>query len=78
MTNSTPNTEFAAKAAGISLITLQRWIAAGRVRPPRLRIRNGRAVRIWTWRYLEALRKTKEAIYCRGRGRKPRSRNAGG
>ena len=60
----------AAKAVGLSLITLQRWIAAGKVRAPKLRIRNGRAVRLWGQSDLERLRATKEAIYCRGRGRK--------
>jgi hypothetical protein len=70
MATSVPNTKLAAKAAGISLITLQRWIATGKVRAPKLRIRNGRAVRVWTRHYLEQLRRTKNATYCRGRGRK--------
>jgi predicted site-specific integrase-resolvase len=70
MNKSAPNTERAAKAAGISLVTLQRWIADGRVHPPKLQIRNGRAVRVWSWRQLQRLLKTKNAIYCRGRGRK--------
>lgn len=60
----------AAKAAGLSLVTLQRWIAAGKVKAPNLRIRNGRAVRLWGRSDLERLRRTKDAIYCRGRGRK--------
>ena len=64
------STRYAAKAVGISLMTLQRWIADGDIRPPALRIVNGRATRLWKADDLERLRQTKEKIYCRGRGRK--------
>jgi predicted site-specific integrase-resolvase len=67
-------TEEAAKRAGIALVTLQRWIAGGKVKAPKLRIRNGRAVRLWATDDLDRLRQTKLAIYCRGRGRKKRSK----
>jgi predicted site-specific integrase-resolvase len=63
-------TRKAARAAGISLATLQRWIAAGKVSAPRLRIRHGRAVRLWTARDVEQLRRYKAAHYRKGRGRK--------
>jgi len=63
-------TRYAAKAAGISLMTLQRWIADGDMRAPKLQIVNGRATRIWEADDLERLRLLKEKIYCRGRGRK--------
>jgi predicted site-specific integrase-resolvase len=63
-------TRKAAGAAGVSLATLQRWIAASKVRPPRLRIRHGRAVRLWTARDVEQLRRYKAAHYREGRGRK--------
>ena len=64
------STRYAAKAVGISLMTLQRWIADGDIRPPRLQIVNGRATRLWDADDLERLRQTKAKVYCRGRGRK--------
>jgi hypothetical protein len=64
------NTQQAAGAVGISTMTLQRWLAAGKVKGPKLRIRNGRAVRLWTATDLARLRKLKQEIYCKGRGRK--------
>ena len=66
----TCNTQEAAKAAGISMMTLHRWIVAKRLQAPKLRIRNGRAVRLWSKTDLAGLRKLKKAIYCKGRGRK--------
>jgi hypothetical protein len=65
-----PTTRKAARAAGIHLATLQRWIAARNVSAPRLRIRHGRAVRLWAARNVEQLRRYKAAHYCKGRGRK--------
>ncbi|OFV95679.1 MAG: hypothetical protein A3H28_15475 [Acidobacteria bacterium RIFCSPLOWO2_02_FULL_61_28] len=64
------NTQQAAAAVGISLMTLQRWIAAGKVKAPELQIRRGRAVRLWNENDLARLRRVKQAIYRRGRGRK--------
>ena len=64
------NTQQAASALGISTMTLQRWLAAGKVKGPKLRIRNGRAVRLWSTTDLAGLRKVKQATYCKGRGRK--------
>jgi predicted site-specific integrase-resolvase len=64
------NTQQAAEAAGISTMTLHRWIVAARVKAPKLRIRNGRAVRLWSKADLDQLRKLKQQIYCKGRGRK--------
>jgi predicted site-specific integrase-resolvase len=64
------NTQQAASAVGISTMTLQRWLAAGRVKGPKLRIRNGRAVRLWGNTDLNRLDRLKQEIYCKGRGRK--------
>ena len=64
------STRYAAKAVGISLMTLQRWIADGDIRPPQLKIVNGRATRLWDSVDLKRLRQLKAQIYCRGRGRK--------
>jgi len=64
------NTQQATSAVGISVMTLHRWITAGKVRAPKLRIRNGRAVRLWGTADLAGLRRLKQEIYCKGRGRK--------
>jgi excisionase family DNA binding protein len=62
----------AAKAVGIDRITLQRWIRAKKVKAPRAVLRNGRGVRLWSTADVEGLRKTKEQIHRKGRGRKPK------
>jgi predicted site-specific integrase-resolvase len=64
------NTQQAAKAAGIAVMTVHRWVVAKRLKAPKLRIRNGRAVRLWGKTDLDRLRRLKQAIYCKGRGRK--------
>ena len=64
------NTQRAASAVGIAVMTLHRWMVAGKVKGPKLRIRNGRAVRLWSQADLARLRKLKQTIYCKGRGRK--------
>ena len=64
------NTQQAAKAAGIAVMTLHRWMVAKRLKGPKLRIRNGRAVRLWGNADLARLSKLKQEIYCKGRGRK--------
>lgn len=63
-------TREAAKAVGIHQVTLQRWIAQGKVRAPRPILRNGVGMRPWSNRDIASLRKTKAAIYRKGRGRK--------
>jgi predicted site-specific integrase-resolvase len=62
------NSTQAAKVVGISLMTLQRWIALGKFRPPKLSIRNGRAVRLWDMTALERLGVAKAKYYGRGKG----------
>lgn len=64
------NTQQAAKAAGIAVMTLHRWMVAKRLKAPKLRIRNGRAVRLWSKVDLDRLNRLKQEIYCKGRGRK--------
>jgi len=64
------NTQQAAKAAGIAVMTLHRWIVARKLEAPKLRIRNGRAVRLWSKADLNRLNRLKQEIYCKGRGRK--------
>lgn len=67
-------TRHAAEAAGISLMTLQRWIANEAIQVPALHIVNGRATRLWYREDMERLRQAKQKIYCKGRGRKKGSK----
>jgi hypothetical protein len=64
------NTQQATKAAGIAVMTLHRWMVSKKLKVPALRIRNGRAVRLWSNADLERLKRLKQEIYCKGRGRK--------
>ena len=60
----------AAIRTGLNRVTLQEWIRQGRVKAPRLVLRNGRAVRLWSQADLKKLRDVKAHTYRRGRGRK--------
>jgi excisionase family DNA binding protein len=53
----------AAKAAGISRVTLQTWIAAGEVRAPKLRVVEGKAKRLWSSEDVARLLKRREKIF---------------
>jgi len=67
----TRTTGQAAQAARVSRATLQVWIKDGKIRAPKTRIVEGKAVRLWTAADLVLLRETKKRIYRKGRGRKP-------
>ena len=67
------NTSAAARKVGISLMTLQRWIAGGKLKAPELQIVAGRAKRLWRDSNLAQLRRLKERVYCKGRGRKKKA-----
>lgn len=60
----------AARKTGINRVTLQEWIRTGRIRGPKLVLRNGRAVRLWSKVDIEKLQDVKKQTYRRGRGRK--------
>ncbi len=62
----------AAKKIGLHVVTLQRWIAAGKVKAPKPTLLGAVGYRLWTGKDVEALRKTKRSIYRKGRGRKPK------
>jgi hypothetical protein len=57
---------------GVNRVTLERWLANGKIRRPRT-IRYGRnEFRNWTASDIERVRKYKQENYRKGRGRKPK------
>jgi len=62
----------AAGKAGIHLATLQRWIAAGRIEAPKPTLIGAVGYRLWSMKDVERLKKAKQEIYRKGRGRKPK------
>jgi predicted site-specific integrase-resolvase len=61
-----------AQQADISRATLERWIASGKIRSPKM-IRFGKVgFRHWTAKDLERVRRYKQENYRKGRGRKPK------
>ena len=65
----------AAKRAGIHQVTLQKWIAAGKVRAPKPILIGAVGYRLWSAKDVAALLKVKQAIYRKGRGRKKKGGN---
>jgi DNA-binding transcriptional MerR regulator len=63
----------AAAKAGIFRVTLQAWIKAGKISPPKPTLDGAGSKRLWTQSDISRLRATKAKIYRRGkgRGRKP-------
>jgi DNA-binding transcriptional MerR regulator len=72
MVNGKLTTAEAAKKADIHLATLQRWIAAGKVAAPKATLIGAVGYRLWSSKDVERLKKVKEGIYRKGRGRKPK------
>lgn len=66
----TYSTKQAAEKAGISRVTLERWLLAGKVRASQFIQFNGEKHWRWTDRDVERVRKYKAANYRKGRGRK--------
>jgi excisionase family DNA binding protein len=64
----------AAEKAGVHLSTLQRWIAVGRIEAPKPRLIGGVGYRLWSTKDVERLKKVKQDIYRKGRGRKPKAK----
>lgn len=60
----------AAKVVGISRVTLQAWIAAKKIRPPKRTTFGNVVVRMWNQEDVRMLRAVKEKIYMKGRGPK--------
>ena len=66
------STQDVARKAGISRVTLERWLASGTLsRPNTIRVGH-RSFRDWTIRDVARVRKHKQENYRKGRGRKPK------
>ena len=64
-------TSEAAKRAGLHPVTLQKWIGAGKVKAPAPTLIGAVGYRLWTRKDVARLKKVKQTIYRKGRGRKP-------
>jgi excisionase family DNA binding protein len=73
--NGKLTTTEAAKRAGIYQVTLQKWIAAGRLKAPKGTLIGAVGYRLWSPKDVALLLKVKEASYRKGRGRKKKSGN---
>lgn len=60
----------AAGKAGIHPVTLQRWIAARKIEAPKPTLIGAVGYRLWSTKDVLRLKKVKNAIYRKGRGRK--------
>jgi DNA-binding transcriptional MerR regulator len=66
-----------ADAAGVTRATLQAWLKTGRIKGPRLRLRDdGKAVRLWSAVDIERIKGLKGKVLRKGRGRKKVRKNA--
>jgi len=64
------STREVAEKVGISRATLERWLAIGKLRTPRVaRVGKG-TVRFWAAADVKGVLKYKQLNYCKGRGRK--------
>ena len=61
-----------AKKAGVSKLTLVRWLLASKLKEPRRVNQGGVEVRIWTDHDVERVQDYKRKNYRKGRGRKPK------
>jgi len=69
MTTRPLTTEEAAKKVGITRATLQAWIRAKKLTPPKPILDGARSKRLWNESALARLKKTKERVYWKGQGR---------
>lgn len=67
------STREVAQFIGIHLVTLEEWLAKGKVKPPRTVRVGAKTYRLWTTRDVERVRKHKEKFYRKGRGRKKKT-----
>jgi len=64
-----------ARRVGIHQVTLQKWIAAGRLKAPKPVLIGAVGYRLWSAKDVAALLKVKQAIYRKGGGRNKKSGN---
>ena len=64
-----------ARRVGIHQVTLQKWIAAGRLKAPKPVLIGAVGYRLWSAKDVAALLKVKQAIYRKGGGRKKKNGN---
>jgi excisionase family DNA binding protein len=69
MNTKTCTTKEAAAKVGITRATLQAWIKAKKIKPPKPTLEGAKAKRLWTVSDLAKLRDTKNKIYRKGEGR---------
>jgi DNA-binding transcriptional MerR regulator len=69
MKQATHTTREAAAKVGITRATLQAWIKAKKINPPKPTLEGAKAKRLWTEAALARLRAVKERIYWTGQGR---------
>jgi predicted site-specific integrase-resolvase len=71
---SKTSTKQAAKAAGVSPVTLLRWMRDGKVRAPKPILVGAVGMRLWGERDVKRIRAWKAGHFCKGRGRKKKVR----
>ncbi len=71
------STSQAAKLLKIGRPTLHRWVASGKLKPPKLQRVGGVSVRLWTEEDIRRVRKYKASHYRKGRGRKKAQKKNG-
>jgi excisionase family DNA binding protein len=64
-----------AKEVGIHLATLQRWIATKKIKAPKPTLLGAVGYRLWSKAEVASLKNTRQSIYRKGRGRKPKGRS---
>ena len=64
-----------AKIVGVSESTLERWLAEGSIKPPKLMHLGQRKFRLWTEADIKRTQKYKEKFYWEGRGGNPKAKN---
>jgi predicted site-specific integrase-resolvase len=67
-------TRDAARAAGIHLNTLIRWMEKGKIRAPKPVLVGAVGMRLWSERDIERIRAHKAKYFRKGRGRKKKNK----
>jgi len=74
MTLQLLTTKEAAAKVGITRATLQAWIKAKKITPPKPTLDGARSKRLWSESNVVRLRKAKERLYWKGQGRPRKKR----